>query len=149
MDQVQMVSPPAVEGGAILVKHLRGSGFPVEVAFWAVPEADGAWFLYLATPEVAEKGLSKASQEVHRAIRALPESWVEPLEVRCVPPGDPMAVAAAAAIEPKVATGQFAVSTPKPRAGVTNFGGRSLGGVAVGGAVIYPPEQTAYWDRVP
>ena len=127
MDQNSLVIEE-LEAGRILVDGLRMEGLEVEPSFWARLSDENTWFLYLATPLVDTDGAAATYRRVHNAIRRLPALGLDPFEMKVISPADAMAKAAIAAIQPKPATGPFAVPNPKPYTGITRFRGTSLGG---------------------
>ena len=129
------------ESGKRLIKRLVAAGFDVQLAFWAKPTEEGKWFLYLASPVVDEKGPRIAYRLVHDVMRTLPDPWIDPLDVKVVGLNDSLAEAASAVIRPKVPNSAYTVQNPKPFPGMTRFGGSTLGGVSIDGALIYPPVQ--------
>ena len=138
MDQVTMVNVN-LAGGWRLLNALVGHGFPIDVAFWARLSGEEKWVLYLASPKVSELGLGASYRLIHAVLRDAPEWGIDPFTVSVLGSGNPMAKAAADLVKPKVATGPFAVSNPKPYRGMTHFNGSALGGVAVDGVYVYPP----------
>jgi hypothetical protein len=138
MDQNTVVTEQ-LDAGERLIQELRNSGLASTAAFWAKPNEEVRWFLYLASPVVDSQGLAAAYRAVHDAIRRLHSPWIDPFDVRVISPGDPMARHAEALTRPVAASGPFAVPNPKPYPGRTRFGGDTLGGVSVDGAIIYPP----------
>lgn len=131
-------------GGWQLVDALVGRGFKVEVAFWAKLSGDEEkWVLYIVSPGVdplaENSGLREAYQLIHALLRDAPEWGIDPFVVLVLGVDHPMAKAAADLVKPKVPAGPFAVPNSKPYRGVTRSGGRSLGGMPVEGAFIYPP----------
>ncbi len=127
------------DAGRRLVEKLTANGFKAEVAFWAKPTEEGKWFLYLASRFVDDKGPAEGYRHVYGVMRAHPDPWIEPLEVRVLGLDDSLTQAVLSVIRPKVPAPPFAVQAPKPYPGMTRFGGSSLGGMSVDGAVIYPP----------
>jgi hypothetical protein len=130
MDQDTVVSEQT-DSGRRIIEALAADGFDVRVAFWAKPTDEGKWFLYLASPIVDDKGPAAAYRLVHRIMRALPDLWIDPLEIRVVGVHDSIAEAAL----------EVTNRNPKLYPGMTRFGDSTLGGVSVDGAYIYPPPQ--------
>jgi hypothetical protein len=130
-----------LDAGKRLVDELRRDGLEIVVAFWARLAEENSWYLYLVSPFVDTDGAAAAYGKVRRAIRRMPELGLEPSEMKVLSPGDAMAKAAAAAIQPKQANGPFAVQNPRPFPGITRFRDTSLGGVSVDAAYIYSPPQ--------
>jgi len=130
-------------GGWRLIDALIGRGFQIEVAFWARLSDEEKWILHLASPQVDpmvdNDRLKDSYRLIHDVLRDSPQWGIDPFAVIVLGVENPMAKVAADLIKPKVATGPFAVPNPKPYRGITRFGGRSLGGIRVDGAYIYPP----------
>lgn len=137
MDQDSVVTE-RIEGGKRLVEILREHGFEVRIAFWAKPTDDARWFLYLASPFVDEKGPMAAYRLVNGVIRETPELWIEPLDIKVIGLDDSLAEAALTVVKPRVPDSPFAVRNPRPFPGMTRFGGATLGGLDIDGALIYP-----------
>jgi hypothetical protein len=127
-----------VRGGEELLARLAASGFEVATAFWAKPDGE-PWFLYIATPAVDTNGPRGAYAELFSRLGPYDDTGIGLFEIRVISPSDTMAVAAMDVTRPKPARGPFAVSSPKPYAGMTRFNGSRLGGVDVDGVLIYPP----------
>lgn len=138
MDQDAMVMEQ-VDAGRRLVAKLGANGFETEVVFWAKPAEEGKWFLYLASRFVDDKGPAEGYRLVYGVMRADPDPWIEPLEVRVLGLDDSLTQAVRSVIKPKPSGSPFAVQHPKPHQGMTRYGGSSLGGMSVDGAIIYPP----------
>ncbi len=138
MDQDTVVNAN-LAGGWRLIEALIARNFTINVAFWTRLSDEEKWVLYLESPVVDQKGLGWSYQLIHAVLQDAPEWGIDPFVVLVLGVGNPMAKAAADAIKPKVATGPFAVPNPKPYRGMTPFGGRTLGGIPVDGAYIYPP----------
>ncbi len=138
MDQDTVVNEQ-IESGQQLIDALVRTGFPIRIAFWAKPTDEGKWFLYLASPQVDEKGPTTAYRQIHQIMRSLPGLWIDPFEVRVVGLGDSLAQAALTVTKPRVPDSPFAV--PQPHTGMTRVTEASLGGVSIDGALIYPPPQ--------
>jgi len=136
------VTPP-LDGGWRLVDSLHGRDFKVDVAFWARLTGEEKWILYLASPMVDEQGAGTSYQLIHALLREGPEWGVDPFAVIVLGVGNLMARAASDIIQPKPASGQFAVPNPKPYRGMTRYGGSSFGGIQVDGVYIYPPWEPA------
>lgn len=126
-------------GGWKLISALAGHGFVVEVAFWARLSDDEAWRLYLVSPYVGNRGLGPSYQLIHAILRDAPEWGIDPFSVQVFNVGNPMAQAVVELVKPKAPAGSFVSPNPKPYRGVTRLSGRSLAGISVDGAFIYPP----------
>jgi hypothetical protein len=95
MDQAILVVN-RIGAGEELLKELRESGFPVDVAFWTEDPEFSTWRLVIASPEVDRKGLLKAYLEVLDQVKGLP-SWhdVDTFEIKLVGVRDRVAKAVA------------------------------------------------------
>ena len=133
----------SLDGGAYLIDVLREHGFEIEVAFWAKLTEDRNWLLYVACPGVDECGTRDAIRTIHEAVRGMPALGIDPFEIRAIGVRDPMAVAAAEVVKPKVPTGRFADANPKWFTGPIRYTDLYLGGMSIDGAYIYPPKQPA------
>jgi hypothetical protein len=140
MDHDTVVSEQT-ESGKRLFEALVKDGLDIRLAFWAKPTEVGKWFLYLATPVVDAKGPAEAYRLIFEFLRKMPDRWIEPLDIKVVGLNDSLTEAALAVTKPKAPTSPYAVQNPKPYAGMTRFGGPTLGGVSIDGAYIYPPLQ--------
>ncbi len=138
MDQDSVVTEQ-IEGGRRLLEMLREKGFEVVNAFWAKPTEDGKWFLYLASPFVDQNGPMAAYRLVNSVLRATPDLWIKPLDVKVIGLDDSLTQAAMDLVKPRAPDGPFAVGRPRIFPGMTRFGGATLGGLDVDGALIYPP----------
>lgn len=130
---------PELAGGWRLIDALIGRAIQIDVALWARLSGEEKWILYLASPQVGSDGAASVYRLVHALLRDAPEWGVDPFSVIVLDVNHQMAKAAAEIIKPKVAGGPFAVPNSKPHRGMTRFQGRSLGGIHVDGAYIYPP----------
>ena len=138
MDQIFLVNGQ-IDSGSKLIDRLAADGFGVELAFWLKESESGQSYLYLATPELDQRGIASAYMAVQTVVGRMPELGMDPLDVKLVGVGGSVAVAARKVVTPKAGAGEFAVRNPKPYPGITRFGGSSLGGLGIEGAVIYPP----------
>jgi hypothetical protein len=137
MDKDALVTEQAASGDQ-LIRALAADGFETRVAFWAKPTDEGKWFLYLASPTVDDQGPTAAYHLVHRAIRQMPDLWVEPLEVRVLRINDSLTEAALEVIKPKTSFAPSPIRHLRLYHGLTPFRGDSLGGLSIDGAYIYP-----------
>ncbi|HEV3238493.1 MAG TPA: hypothetical protein VGZ25_16020, partial [Gemmataceae bacterium] len=88
MDQGTLVENQ-VDDGAKIVEKLRERGFDVVAAWWMKTSEEGQWFLYIASKDVDEKGITAAYRTVHNVMRDLGQLWVDRFEVKLVEPGNP------------------------------------------------------------
>jgi hypothetical protein len=131
------------EDGKQLMGALVKEGFDVQAAFWMKPTDDEKWFLYLASPMVDDKGPAAAYRFVHRVLRNMSNTLIEPLEIKVLGLNDSITSDVLARITPKVANSPYAVRNPPPYRGMTWFGGATLGGISIDGAYIYPLSAVA------
>jgi hypothetical protein len=150
MDQATLVEMQ-IQDGRRLTDKLAAEGIPVTAAFWAKEGESGQWYLYLATPLVGEDGATRAAYRRVNAVilQAQEDSCrIDPLEVKVIAPGNPIAKAAAA------------VRDRQAGIGPTWFRGDRLGGLSVEAAYIYPARKffvfgyrrrggTTTWDALP
>ena len=140
MDQDAMVSAVELRGGWDLIGALAARDFALDVAFWSRPDGEEKSALFLASPKADEIGLGPSYKLIHDILRDAPEWGIDPFAVQVLGAGNPMAVAAADLVKPRVAAGPFAVPNPKPYQGMTRYNGRRpLGGIPADGVYIYPP----------
>jgi|GEM_PF-3287831 len=138
MDRNALLIREQIDSGTILIAELRNRGIEIATAFWAWLSEAEAWYLYLACPGVDETGVRPVYLAIHGSLDRIVELGIDIFSIRVIGVRDPMAVDAARVIEPRVASGPFAVTPPKPFPGITNYGGSSLGGVPVDGVLVYP-----------
>jgi hypothetical protein len=137
MDQNTMVNVN-LAGGWRLIDALVGRNFKIDVAFWARLSGEDKWILYLASPEVDQRGLGWCYRLIHAILHDAQEWGIDPFTVSVLEAGNPMAQAAVDLVKPKVATAPSTSPNPKPYRGITPFRGGSLAGIRVDGAYIYP-----------
>jgi hypothetical protein len=135
MDKNTLLSEQ-VESGERLIEALAKDGFDVGVAFWAKPEEEGKWYLYLASSTVDDKGPAPAYRLVHGTLRKMPDLLIDPFEIKVLGLSDSLAQAASALIKPSVPDSPYAVHNP--RRFPTRFGGSTLAGISMDGGYIYP-----------
>jgi hypothetical protein len=141
MDQDPLVTD-RITIGRRLIDALLGDNFVVKVALWAKPTEQGRWYLYLASPIVDEQGPLAAYKRLVRIMRSNPDlspPWIDSVDVRLIGLNDSIAAAASDLLRPSVPDSPFAVQNPKPFPGMTRYGGSTLGGVDIEGAILYPP----------
>jgi hypothetical protein len=127
MDQETLVKE-RIDDGKKVVDQLPGLGFEVTAALWIQAIDDGEWRFYLISPVVETVGLTAAYGKLHTAIRAMPPSRIDPLEVRLLGPSDPVARDVLAIYQ----------CFPQSRGYATWWQGKHLGGVNIEGAYLYP-----------
>jgi hypothetical protein len=80
-----------IDGGKTLVESLRNAGFDVTVSGWAKSSEEGDWYLYIASKDVDDRGLADAYRTVYSTIKTIPESGIDPFEVKLVGWQNPIA----------------------------------------------------------
>ncbi|RIK76307.1 MAG: hypothetical protein DCC68_19615 [Planctomycetota bacterium] len=126
MDTATLVEEQ-IDAGKRFVAHLEKSGFPVDVALWALASEDGQWSLYIASPVVDANGTSAAYARVFPELSRSQESWITPFDIKLIGSQHPIAAEAA----------KYRSSVFSTRVG-PNFRGRKLGDLIVEEAYIYP-----------
>ena len=127
-----MVNVPLAAGWK-LIDSLIGRGFPLEAAFWAQPREDENWVFYLVSPAVEKQGLGEAYQLIHGSLRDAVTWGIDPFSITIIGVDNPMAKAVADIVKP--------VANAEPNRLVRPLRARSLGGIPVGAAFIYPPYE--------
>ena len=92
MDQATLVERQ-IDDVPRLIDQLRRDNFDVKAAFWLYTSEADQWFLYLVSDVVDQMGITEAYKAVCRAMRQLPDLWINPFEVKLVGPDDPVAKA--------------------------------------------------------
>lgn len=138
MDQTSMVDEQT-KSGRQFVDLLKANGFEVHFAFWAKPTDAEKWYLYLCSPIVDRSGPQKAYLEAQNILRAHPELWIDPFELKLVGLNDSLTADIKSFLEPQAKSRQAAITSASPHQGMTRYGGASLGGVSMDEALIYPP----------
>jgi hypothetical protein len=131
-------------GGGRLIDALEGRGFKIDAAFWAKLSDEGKWVLYLSSPEVDKRGLGECYRLIHAVLRDASEWGIDPFSVTVFSEGNPMAKAAAELVKPKVPAGTATGQSRRPSPRIIRLGGRSLGGIPVDAAFIYPPWEPGF-----
>jgi hypothetical protein len=137
MDQSTLLTEQ-LEEGRRFVQEVVSHGIEVPVAFWAKLTDEGGWHLYLCLPLRDREGPKAAYRAVQDIVRQMPDLGIDPFEIRVLRSDDSLTEGALAAIRPRVPDDPFAVRSPRPYAGITNYRGSTLGGIEVDGAYIYP-----------
>jgi hypothetical protein len=114
-----------IDAGAELIRRFQ-EYIPVEAAFWLNPSEDGAWALYIASPQMDVAKYDRGFAEILRIVRELQTPYIDPFQVRLIGTDDPIAKAA----------GEFNQKFPEPIP--TRFRGTNFGGVPVEEVYIYP-----------
>ena len=130
MDQGTLVENQ-IDDGARIVEKLRESGFDVVAAWWMKSSEEGLWFLYIASKEVAEKGIAAAYRTVHTVMHGLGQLWVDRFEVKLVGPENP------------ITKDVLDILARYRGALATRYGGKRLGNVSIDDSYIYPPVVVA------
>jgi hypothetical protein len=130
MDQSPLVEMQIVDGAKI-IERLREKGFDVPAAWWMKTSEEGQWFLYIASKEVDDLGITAAYRKVHSLIRPLEQLWVDRFEVKLVGPENP------------ITQDVLAIFTRYGERVATRYGGNRLGNVSIDGAYLYPPPPVA------
>lgn len=138
MDQSTVVMEQ-IEDGQKLVESLIAAGMAIDAAFWAWPTEDQQWYLYLSSPLVDREGPLAGYTKVQEVLRTMNDSLISSLDIKVLGTADPITQAVIQVLEPRVPTGSFAVPIPHRHRGMTSIGKRSLGGLEIDGARIYPP----------
>jgi hypothetical protein len=121
------------DDGQRLVEQLVRDGFEVRASFWLKPSEESAWQLYLALPLVDPSNpsnLSTAYRKVYSSLSKLPSPWVSFSDIKLIDESSPIAQAAVEVRDRRVAPG------------ATIYRGKSLGGITIGEAYIYPERRT-------
>ena len=119
--------------GQRLIDRLTQEGVAVTAAAWVKESESGDWYLYLATPLVAEDGGKRpAYHRVNMVIREMQNEGfgMDPSAKKVIGPHDP------------IAQDLMANRDGRPGGPPTPFRGSRLGDLAVEEAYIYPPPPT-------
>lgn len=130
MDQGTLVENQ-INDGARIVEKLRESGFDVVAAWWMKDSEEGLWFLYLASKEVAEKGIKAAYHTVNTVMGGLGQLWVDRFKVKLVGPED------------SITKDVLGILARYPGRMATRYGGKRLGNVSIDDSYIYPQPVAA------
>jgi hypothetical protein len=104
---------------------------PVEAAFWLNPSEDGAWALYIASPQMDVAKYDRGFAEILRIVREMKTPYIDPFQVRLIGSDDPLAKAA------------VEINRKYPGPTPTRFRGKNFGGVPVEDVYIYPTKHLA------
>ncbi len=119
-----------IREGQTLIERLAHEGIAVTAAGWVKESESGDWYLYLATPLVAEDGGKRSAyHRVNTVVRKMEEEGfgMDPFEKKVIGPHDP------------IARDMVANREASPAGPPTRFRGSRLGELAVDEAHIYPP----------
>lgn len=67
MVETALVAEPT-RSSLVLLKDLEEHGLPIEAAFWLLDPESRIWYLYVASPGIAEQGARRAYELVQEAI---------------------------------------------------------------------------------
>jgi hypothetical protein len=90
MDQATLVEQQ-IDDVPTLIDQLKRDTFDVRAAFWLYTSEADQWFLYFVSDVVDQVGTTEAYKIVYRAMRQLPDLWINPFEVKLIGPDDPIA----------------------------------------------------------
>jgi hypothetical protein len=119
-----------IDGGAELIRRFQ-EYMPVEAAFWLNPSEDGAWALYIASPQMDVAKYDRGFAEILRIVREMKTPYIDPFQVRLIGNDDPLAKAA------------VEINRKYPGPTPTRFRGKNFGGVPVEDVYIYPAKHLA------
>ena len=125
MDQNSLVENQ-IDDGAKIIEKLRQSGFDIVAAWWMKASEEGQWFLYIASKEVAQKGIKAAYRSIHTVMGGLGQLWVDRFEVKLVGPENP------------ITKDVLDILARYPGRLPTRYGGKKLGNVSIDDSYIYP-----------
>jgi len=103
-----------VDGGKALVDALKRGGFDVTVSGWTKSSEEGDWYLYVASKDVDDQGLTLAYRTVYSIIKADPDLGIDPFEVKLIGQRNPIAKDL---LEIRAASGRLATLSRRPRLG--------------------------------
>ena len=116
-----------IDDGQTLASLLAESGFDVTAAFWLKTSEEGLWFLYIASRFIDDEGLAAGYRRLNAEMRAMPDLWVSPFEIKLIGARNPIAQDVLNVL------GRHAAAIP------TRYQGARLGGVSIDEAYLYPP----------
>jgi hypothetical protein len=119
-----------IDAGAELIRRFQ-EYMPVEAAFWLNPSEDGAWALYIASPQMDVAKYDRGFAEILRIVREMKTPYIDPFQVRLIGSDDPLAKAA------------VEINRKYPGPTPTRFRGKNFGGVPVEDVYIYPAKHLA------
>jgi hypothetical protein len=85
-----------IEDGRVLLQHLAGVGFKIDVAFWVKHGEDALWRLYIAPAGFSQGDRSGAHATVYDSLDHLPDTSISPSDITLLDPEGPAARAVAA-----------------------------------------------------
>ena len=137
MDTTSLVDN-LIQDGQKLLERLPQEGFDVTAAFWVkepeTAEREERWRFCIVSPIAEREGLARGYGRLHALIQQMPCPFgIDGLKVKLLGPMDPMAqdVLNIHRVHPRTAT------CP------TLWEGKTLGGVSIAGAYLYPPPALA------
>jgi len=80
-----------IDGGKLFVTALQQAGFDVTVSGWTKSSEEGAWYLYIGSKDVDERGSADAYGTGYSVLQANPDFGIDPFEVKLVGPANPIA----------------------------------------------------------
>jgi hypothetical protein len=116
------------DAGVELIRKFQ-EFMPVEAAFWLNPSEDGAWALYIASPQMDVAKYDLGFAEILRIVREMHTPNLDPFQVRLIGSDNPLAKAA------------IETNRKYPGPMPTRFRGKSFGGVPVEEVYIYPEKR--------
>jgi hypothetical protein len=129
MDHGPLVSNET-DAGAELAREF-GQFLPVKVAFWLKASDEEYRYLYIASERINDTNFDLAYREVVRLANRMRSPYLDPFRVKVISAEDPLAKAA------------VEVNERLPCPLITNFGGKSFGGISVDSVTIYPSPPSA------
>jgi hypothetical protein len=122
-----------IDAGAELIRRFQ-EYMSVEAAIWLNPSEEGAWALYIASPQMDVAKYDRGFAEILKIVREMQTPYIDPFQVRLIGTDDPLAKAA--------------VETNRKFPGPipTRFRGKNFGGVPVEEVYIYAAKHPAPVD---
>jgi len=105
--------------------------WPVKLAFWVKPSDSGQQFLYISAEGIEDSNIDEGYKEVLRRVKEMGTTYFDPFQVKLIKGDDPLALAV------------MEVHRRFPRSLATNYRGRTLGGMSIEGAYLYPLPNTS------
>ena len=99
----------------------------VAAAFWINPADSEDWSLYIALADIDDHDFDLAYGEVLRVAGISKNQWLDPFQVKLLNSADPLAA--------KIIEIRDRYTSKIP----TRYNGSFIAGMAIGGALIYPP----------
>ncbi len=125
MDQGPLVTEQ-IDAGARFVREFA-KYTPVQTAFWLKSTDDNQWFLYVAGDQIGDLGVRSAYEEVIRIAAKMPDSWLDPFQIKVMGTNKPV---------PKAV---LQIQKQYPGSLPTRYHGPPLGGLSIEEVYIYPP----------